>query len=187
MTITETFAEGSLIDKRVRTVVTNATGKYRSLLPGGPSRDVQVEFAGSRKYLDDQAGGLDFDVRGAATFATSKRRVKAGSSVSFIGRVKRYYAQIPKGGKLVEVQVKSGDDWITLKEAIGTDATGPGRDRSSLSALLHPAGDLHIPTQGHSRERMAVSRCDHYTATQGDRDAAMNSTRTAGRVRLGGR
>ncbi len=124
MTITETFAEGSLIDKRVRTVVTNATGKYRSLLPGGPSRDVQVEFAGSRKYLDDQIGGLDFDVRGAATFDTSKRRVKAGSSVSFIGRVKRYYAQIPKGGKLVEVQVKSGNDWITLKEATGTDAKG---------------------------------------------------------------
>jgi hypothetical protein len=124
VTVTETFAEGSLIDRRVRTVSTNSTGKYRSQLPGGPSRDVRVEYEGSRRYLDDARAGLDFDVRGAATFNTSKRRVKAGSSVSFFGRVKRYYAQIPKGGKLVEVQVKSGNDWITLHEATGTDPKG---------------------------------------------------------------
>jgi hypothetical protein len=63
-------------------------------------------------------------VRGDARLKISRRRVRAGSSVSFRGRVKRYFARIPAGGKLVEVQVKSGRSWTTLQEATGTDRTG---------------------------------------------------------------
>ncbi len=124
VTVTETFAPGSLLDRRVRTVQTEPDGSYRSKLPGGPSRDVKVSYDGSKRYIGDSEGGLDFDVRGAAGFRTSKRRIVAGHAVKFLGRVKRYYAQIPPGGKLVEVQVKSGKDWTTVGHATGTDKQG---------------------------------------------------------------
>ncbi len=70
VTVTETFAPGSLVDRRVRTVQTGPDGSYRSKLPGGPSRDVKVSYDGSRRYIGDSEGGLDFDVRGAAGFRT---------------------------------------------------------------------------------------------------------------------
>jgi hypothetical protein len=124
VTVTETFSEGSLVDRRVRTVTTDAKGRFASKLPGGPSRDVAVEYGGSRRFIGARESGIDFDVRGAATLTVSKRKVRAGSSVNFGGKVKRYFAQIPKGGKLVEVQAKSGSEWITLKQAIGTDEKG---------------------------------------------------------------
>ncbi len=124
ITVVETFADGSLIDVRRRTVETDPAGRYRSTLPGGPSRNVAVVYAGSRQYRGDSEEGLDLDVRGDARLKISRRRVRAGSSVSFRGRVKRYFARIPAGGKLVEVQVKSGRSWTTLQEATGTDRTG---------------------------------------------------------------
>jgi hypothetical protein len=122
--VRETFAEGSLIDERRRTVTTDDRGRYRSKLPGGPSRDVDVVFLGSRRYSSDAKRGLDFDVRGAAALKTSRRRVKAGNAIVFRGRVKRYFARVPEGGKLVEVQVRSGRKWTTLQEARGTDPKG---------------------------------------------------------------
>jgi|GEM_PF-2136493 len=124
ITVVETFADGSLIDVRRRTVETDPAGRYRSTLPGGPSRNVAVVYNGSRQYRGDSEEGLDLDVRGDARLKISRRRVRAGSSVSFRGRVKRYFARIPAGGKLVEVQVKSGRSWTTLQEATGTDRTG---------------------------------------------------------------
>ena len=124
VTVVETFADGSLIDVRRRTVETDAEGRYRSTLPGGPSRNVGVLYEGSRRYSGDSEQGLDLDVRGAARLKVSRRRVRAGSSVSFRGRVKRYFARIPAGGKLVEVQVRSGRSWTTLQEATGTTRQG---------------------------------------------------------------
>ena len=44
VTVTETFAPGSLLDRRVRTVPRGPDGSYRSKLPGGPSRDVKVKL-----------------------------------------------------------------------------------------------------------------------------------------------
>ena len=122
--VVEIFADGSLIDQRTRVVQTDIEGRYRSKLPGGPSRDVDVTYAGSPSNSGDGVAGLDFDVRGAAQLQTSKRRVKAGRSVTFRGRVKRYFARIPAGGKLVEIQVKNGREWTTVQQAQGTNGKG---------------------------------------------------------------
>jgi hypothetical protein len=122
--VVETFDEGSLIDRRQRTVKTDSRGRFRSTLPRGPSRDVFVSYDGSRRYRAASYVGLDFNVRGATKMRVSKRRVRAGRSVAFKGRVKRYFARIPRGGKLVVVQVKSGRRWTTLREAVGTDGRG---------------------------------------------------------------
>ncbi len=121
---TQRFAPGSLIDTRSGKAVTNANGRYRALLPGGPSRDIDVTYGGSRRYSGDREAGLDFDVRGKAKLRVSKRRITAGNRVAFRGRVKHHFARIPRGGKLVEVQVKNGRSWTTLQEATGTDSRG---------------------------------------------------------------
>lgn len=122
--VTETFDDGSLIERRVRRVRTDHRGRYRSALPGGPSRDIAVTYPGSRRYLGEEEAGLDLRVRGKARLRLSRRRVRAGKSVNFKGRVKRYFARIPPGGKLVEVQVKSGNSWTTLEQARGTNRKG---------------------------------------------------------------
>ncbi len=124
VTVVETFDDGSLIEHRERRVSTDSRGRYRSKLPGGPSRDVSVSYSGSKRYREDRQTGLDFNVRGAAKLKASRRKVRAGRWVAFRGRVKRYFARIPRGGKLVEVQVKAGQQWTTLQEAVGTDDRG---------------------------------------------------------------
>lgn len=124
VTVVQRFAEGSLLDRRTTTTATDARGRYEAVLPGGPSRNVDVFYAGSRRFQADAETGLDFDVRGKASLRVSKRRIKAGQSVTFRGRVKRHFARIPRGGKLVEVQVRTGGGWTTLQEATGTDRKG---------------------------------------------------------------
>ena len=58
-------------------------------------------------------------------FDTSRRRVGAGESVTFGGAVKHHGAQIPVGGKLVELQVREGArKWGTVKEAFSTRGDG---------------------------------------------------------------
>jgi hypothetical protein len=123
--VTERFDSGSLIDKRVRVVRTNADGRYGSALPGGPSRRIDVAYAGSKRYAAGERSGLDLDVESKARFRTSKRKVKAGKRVRFRGSVRRDFAAIPAGGKLIELQVKEGAGrWGTIREAFPTRATG---------------------------------------------------------------
>lgn len=123
--VTERFDRGSLIDRRVRRVTTDPDGSFRSFLPGGPSRRVRVAYSGSPRYIDDSARALDLNVRSAAALRTSRRRVRAGRAVTFRGHVKRYFARIPAGGKLVELQVRErGGKWNTVREAFTTNARG---------------------------------------------------------------
>jgi hypothetical protein len=123
--VTERFDSGALIDERVRTVTTSADGRFGSRLPGGPSRRISVSYAGSRQYAGDRDSGLDFNTRSKVGLRTSKRTVRAGQRVRFRGNVRRYFAAIPPGGKLIELQVKEGArKWGTVREAFLTEATG---------------------------------------------------------------
>ncbi len=130
VTVTERFDSGSLIDERIRIVTTGSDGRFGSKLPGGPSRRISVSYAGSRKYSGDRGPGLDFNTRSKVGLRTSKRTVRAGQRVRFRGNVRRYFAAIPPGGKLIELQVKEGArKWGTVREAFPTEATGRYRLR----------------------------------------------------------
>ncbi len=50
VTVTEYFGSGALIDRRVRTVMTNDRGRWSSKLPAGPSRAVAVSFDGTPRH-----------------------------------------------------------------------------------------------------------------------------------------
>ena len=125
VTVTERFDSGSLIDKRVRIVTTDGAGRYGSALPGGPSRTVEVAYQGSKRHRAALDTGLDLNVMSKAQFQISKRKVRAGKRVRFRGSVRRDFAAIPAGGKLIELQVKEGaGKWGTIREAFPTGATG---------------------------------------------------------------
>lgn len=125
VTIREDFDGGALVQRRTVHVRTDAQGAFHSEIPGGPSRVISVRYPGSNRYLADRASELDFNVKSRVDLSV-RRRVSAGHSAHFTGAVGRYFARVPAGGKLVELQYKKrAKTWNTADEAIGT--TGHGK------------------------------------------------------------
>jgi hypothetical protein len=125
VTVVEQFGAGALIDRRVRVVSTDSRGAWKSKLPPGPSRTVSASFGGSARFapLEQVAGRLT--VRSRASFRTSRERVGEGGRVVFAGRIGHRAAQMPVGGKLIELQVReSVGRWNTVGEAFHTEQSG---------------------------------------------------------------
>ena len=123
--VSEYFGSGALIDRRVRTVVTDARGRWTSKLPAGPSRDVEISFAGTLQHQPRTASSTELRVRSRASLETSRERVREGDSVEFIGKVGHFGARIPSGGKLIELQVQEAPGrWNTVREAFHTNSSG---------------------------------------------------------------
>jgi hypothetical protein len=121
----EQYALGSLETQHTSEAVTDENGRFSLRLAAGPSRDIDVKYPGSRRFRPAQARGLGLNVRSGVKFVTSRKRVGAGESVTFGGTVKHHGAQIPAGGKLVELQVREGArKWGTVKQAFSTRGDG---------------------------------------------------------------
>jgi len=124
VTVTEFFGEGALIDRRIRTLTTDAQGHWQERLPGGPSRGIVASYAGSRRYLPHVARVGRLQVKAKATLRLSRRKVQEGHRVAFRGRVGHLAAKIPTSGKLVELEVKDGRDWQTVRHPFYTRPDG---------------------------------------------------------------
>jgi hypothetical protein len=122
--VTEYFGAGALIDRRVRTARTDSDGLWGERLPAGPSRTVSATYDGSTRYLGDRARAGRVRVKTRATFHLSRRHVLEGRRVAFRGRVAHFAARIPAGGKLIELQVKDGSQWHTVRQAFYTHRNG---------------------------------------------------------------
>lgn len=123
--VDEFFGSGALIDHRVRYVSSDADGRWASELPPGPSRTVSVTFAGSRKYQPIEKEIGELVVRSRATFRSSRTRVPEGGAVMFSGKVGHLGANVPVGGKLLELQVRQArGQWDTVREAFHTRPNG---------------------------------------------------------------
>jgi hypothetical protein len=129
VTVTEYFGEGALLDTRVRTVQTDSQGHWQERLPGGPSRKVSATYAGSRRYLPDETTAGALRVKTKASLHISHHRVREGHRVAFKGRVGHLAARIPAGGKLVELEVKDGKGWQTVRHPFYTGPDGRYRLR----------------------------------------------------------
>ena len=125
ITIVEHFGAGALLRERVSHATTNEKGKWRSKIPGGPSRDVEATFDGSAAYGAASRSVGTFLVRSRASLQTSRKNVPEGKTVEFEGKVDHYGARIPAGGKLVELQVrvKTGR-WQTVGQSFRTNEKG---------------------------------------------------------------
>ena len=124
LTVIERFPDGALINRRVRSVETDADGLWGERLPAGPSRTVTARFDGSPRYLPDSARAGELRVRTRVTFHLSRRHVPEGRRVVFRGRIAHRAARIPAGGKLIELQVRDGSRWETVRQAFYTRANG---------------------------------------------------------------
>jgi hypothetical protein len=129
VTVTEYFGAGALIDRRVRTVRTDSDGLWGERLPAGPTRWVRATFDGTARYLADRAQAGTLRVKTRATFHLSRKRVREGRRVIFRGRIAHYAARIPAGGKLIELQVKDGSQWHTVRHVFSTGSSGRYRMR----------------------------------------------------------
>jgi hypothetical protein len=128
--LVERFGTGALIERRVRTVRTDSHGRWSAKLKAGPSRSIRAHFAGTPRYLDARAKGGRLSVRTNVSFKVSRQRVPEGKPVVFKGRVRSRGARIPRGGKLLELQVRQGPGrWITVREAFRTRSSGRYRMR----------------------------------------------------------
>ena len=124
MKVVEHFGRGALINRRVRRVRTRGDGSFGERIPAGPSRGITVSYAGSAQYLERESKVGRLVVNSHAAFRTSKKRVKEGGAVVFRGRVFHKGARIPDGGKLVELQVRDGRHWNTVRQAFYTKPDG---------------------------------------------------------------
>jgi hypothetical protein len=129
VTVVEHFGSGALIDRRVRTVETDSRGRWGERIPGGPSRRITASYDGSPRYIPSRARVGELAVRTRVGLRLSRRHVPAGGRVVFKGRVRHFAARIPAGGKLIELQVKAGHSWDTVRHAFYTNANGKYRIR----------------------------------------------------------
>jgi len=124
LTVIEHFPDGALINRRVRSVETDSDGLWGERLPPGPSRRITATFDGTQRYLADDARAGRLRVRTKTTFHLSRSHVPEGRRVVFRGRVAHLAARIPAGGKLIELQVRDGSRWETVRQTFYTRADG---------------------------------------------------------------
>ena len=124
VTVTEHFGDGALIDRRTRTVRTDASGHWTERLPSGPSRNVTASYVGTRRYLAKAAEVGRLEVKTKATLRLSRRKVAEGHRIAFKGRIGHLAARVPSGGKLVELEVKDAHDWQTVNHPFYTRPNG---------------------------------------------------------------
>lgn len=106
VTIVENFGDGALIRERISKATSDSRGRWLEKLPAGPSRSVSVFYAGTPRYLAAETAAGRLSVRSKATLRASRAKVPEGKRVVFRGRLGRLGARIPRGGKLLELQVK---------------------------------------------------------------------------------
>jgi len=143
--VVDRFSNGALFPRAERPVTTDGQGRFTVPEPAGPTRSVEVEFAGTNKYLPRTESVGKFEVKGAATFRTSAEEVREGTPIVFSGRVKHRGARIPTGGKLIEIQyrLKTGRQ-RTLKEPFRTAADGSYRLAYRFSKALTADALFHF-------------------------------------------
>jgi hypothetical protein len=124
LTVIEHFPDGALINRRVRSVETDPDGLWGERLPPGPSRRITASFDGTQRYLPDDARAGRLRVRTKTTFHLSRSHVPEGRRVVFRGRVAHLGARIPAGGKLIELQVRDGPRWETVRQTFYTRGNG---------------------------------------------------------------
>jgi hypothetical protein len=121
--LVESFYAGSAEEQRTRTFRTDPRGQISANLPPGPSREIELVYAGAGVYQSSRSDELEVEVEGAVTLK-ARRKVRAGRKLKFKGVVPHDGALLPAGGKLVEVQVRVGRQWRAVTGSKRTKPNG---------------------------------------------------------------
>lgn len=131
-------------------VVTDGGGRYAVKLPKMSSREVRVLFAGTRllRPADDVAR---LRVRGWAKLRLRPNRLRRGGTIAFRGRVGRFDAPLPPGGKLIQIQYLDGRRWRPAVKLGRTDARGRFAIRYRFRRISRPTRiwfRILVPAEG---------------------------------------
>jgi hypothetical protein len=112
LTVTQ-VVRGTTIRRTSTTVTTSESGGFRYVLRGGPSRAIEISFAGTRTTRPSGAW-LGLRVAASTSLHVDRGRVLNGDSVLFSGRLRG--GRVPAGGKLITLQayVPGRRRWITF-------------------------------------------------------------------------
>lgn len=123
--VVETFAPGALSAPRTTTVRTGPDGGFTLRLGPGPSRRLQLSFAGDRSFAAATPASLSLEMPGRVRLASSSRKARIGGRpVVFRGRVATLGAMLPRGGLAVALQFRlPGLKWSEFR-TIATDSSG---------------------------------------------------------------
>jgi hypothetical protein len=99
--------------RRLSTVRTSRTGRFRFRAPAGPARTIRFRYPGTRLIRPENAE-VALRVRASTTLRVSDHRVVNGEYVTFRGRVRG--RPLPASGKLVELQAYAGGAWRTFAQ-----------------------------------------------------------------------
>ncbi|HEX4668709.1 MAG TPA: hypothetical protein VH275_01870 [Solirubrobacterales bacterium] len=123
--VVETFDAGASSAQRRTTVQTAADGTFLTRLPPGPSRRVEVEFAGGRTLTRASSHAVRLNVLSGVRIQASSASARIGGApVLFSGRVGDLGADISTTGRPVELQFRfPGSEWSEFR-TVRTDAHG---------------------------------------------------------------
>jgi len=115
--IVETFAVGTRPSRRVTTVQTKPGGRFSHRLAPGPSRRIEVSYAGGPTLARASARPLELRVRGRVRLRTSAHVARVGGApVVFRGRVLASRGTMPRAGKAVQLQFRlPGLPWTAFR------------------------------------------------------------------------
>ncbi len=170
----ERFEPGARPRLRRRTITTGSGGRFEARLSRGPSRSVEVAFAGGGRYLPSGARPRRLAVEGMAKLRIARKRVAAGERARFIGRVGALGARIPAPGKVVELQVREpgAGRFRTVGDALHTGRLGrvragyrfrrfyrrPTRFEFRLKVTRQAGWPYRAPTHSRARKLTVVPR-----------------------------
>ncbi len=123
--VVETFDAGAGSSQRTTALQTAADGTFQIRLAPGPSRQVEVVFAGTRTLSRASGGAVHLRVLGGVRMSASSPSARiGGAAVVFRGRVGELGAPIPAAGRAVELQFRfPGSEWSEFR-TVQTDARG---------------------------------------------------------------
>lgn len=124
--VRQEFAAGARNKGETVSAETRLDGRFRAVLPAGPSRSITARYAGDLRYLGSHSGEVKLGVRAKVGLAV-RPRVRAGRAVAFSGKLKARGAKLPRAGKRLEIQVKVGPKWKTVGRSTTTDRKGTYR------------------------------------------------------------
>jgi len=107
----------------VGTVTTDAKGRFAYRAPAGPSRRVRFVFAGVSGFAP-LTRTAQLRVRASSTIHASPRTLRGDGRVRFSGRLGLLGANVPRSGKLVDLQAFDGGRWRTFATARARGSKG---------------------------------------------------------------
>jgi hypothetical protein len=97
-------SRGAIDRAAAATVVTGPDGGFRLELPKGPSRRLDVSFAGDGGLEPSSHTAFELRVRSGIVLHAFPRSLRNGQLLHLSGRVRRLGAPMPRRGKLVAIQ-----------------------------------------------------------------------------------